>query len=149
MNSFWNRAAAGAAALLFFFSFRAAADAGPTVIKMATLAPEGSSWHRVLLEMGEDWKKVSGGTVVLRIYPGGGAGDEVRRPQLGGRGLGPLLREGGLHASLGDEGHEAVHRRRGRPPHAAVQGGGIQARDDFGRGPSSRPPDRPDRRIHT
>src|SRR4030067_2772113 len=76
MNSFWNRAAAGAAALLFLFSFRVAAYAGPTVIKMATLAPEGSSWHRVLLEMGEDWKKVSGGTVVLRIYPGGGAGDE-------------------------------------------------------------------------
>ena len=86
MNSFWNRAAAGAAALLFLFSFRVAAYAGPTVIKMATLAPEGSSWHRVLLEMGEDWKKVSGGTVVLRIYPGGVAGDEdamLRKMRVG------------------------------------------------------------------
>src|SRR4030065_635572 len=54
MNSFWNRAAAGAAALLFLFSFRVAAYAGPTVIKMATLAPEGSSWHRVRLERGEE-----------------------------------------------------------------------------------------------
>src|SRR4030065_915079 len=87
MISFWNRAAAGAAVLLFLFSFRVAAYAGPTVIKMATLAPEGSSWHRVLREMGEDWKKVSGGTVVLRIYPGGGAGDEdamIRKMRVGG-----------------------------------------------------------------
>ncbi len=76
MTSFWNRAASGVTALLLVVSFRAAAHAGPTVIKMATLAPEGSSWHRVLLEMGEDWKKVTGGAVVLRIYPGGVVGDE-------------------------------------------------------------------------
>ncbi len=53
-----------------------AAHAGPTVIKMATLAPEGSSWHKILLEMGEAWKKETGGAVTLRIYPGGVAGDE-------------------------------------------------------------------------
>src|SRR4030067_724628 len=103
MNSFWNRAAAGAAALLFLFSFRVAASAWPPGIKMGTLAPEGSSWHRVLLEMGEDWKKVSGGTVVLRIYPGGVAGDEdamIRKMRVGqlqaaaitGRGLAVLHR---------------------------------------------------------
>ncbi|MBP2688194.1 MAG: hypothetical protein H6R41_1038, partial [Deltaproteobacteria bacterium] len=31
------------------------ARSAPTVIKMATLAPEGSSWFRVLQEMGEEW----------------------------------------------------------------------------------------------
>src|SRR3990170_3921820 len=53
---------------------------------MATLAPEGSSWYRVLQEMGEEWKKVSGGAVSLRIYPGGVAGDEdamIRKMRVG------------------------------------------------------------------
>ena len=85
MNSFWNKAVGGVAALLFLFSFRAA-QADPTIIKMATIAPEGSSWHRVLLEMGEEWKTVSGGAVVLRIYPGGVVGDEdamLRKMRVG------------------------------------------------------------------
>ncbi len=85
MNSFWSKAAAGFAAFLFLFSFRAAYG-GPTVIKMATIAPEGSSWHRVLLDMGEEWKKISGGKVTLRIYPGGVVGDEeamLRKMRVG------------------------------------------------------------------
>src|SRR5512139_3131523 len=60
--------------------------AAQTVVKMATLAPEGSSWYRVLQDMGEDWKKASGGAVTLRIYPGGVAGDEdamVRKMRVG------------------------------------------------------------------
>jgi len=58
----------------------------PTVVKMATLAPEGSSWYRVLQEMGEEWRKASGGAVTLRIYPGGVAGDEdamIRKMRVG------------------------------------------------------------------
>ncbi|HSQ53808.1 MAG TPA: TRAP transporter substrate-binding protein DctP [Candidatus Bathyarchaeia archaeon] len=84
MNSFWNKAA-GFTALLFLFSFRAAYG-GPTIIKMATIAPEGSSWHRVLLDMGEEWKRISGGKVKLRIYPGGVVGDEeamLRKMRVG------------------------------------------------------------------
>ena len=56
------------------------------VIKMATLAPEGSSWFRVLQEMGEEWRKASDGAVTLRIYPGGVAGDEdamIRKMRIG------------------------------------------------------------------
>jgi TRAP-type C4-dicarboxylate transport system substrate-binding protein len=86
MNSFWNKAAAGFSALLLFFFLRAAAYGGPLVIKLATIAPEGSSWHRVLLEMGEEWEKASGGAVVLRIYPGGVVGDEdamLRKMRVG------------------------------------------------------------------
>jgi len=52
------------------------AMSAPLVVKMATLAPEGSSWFRVLQEMGEEWSKASDGAVTLRIYPGGVAGDE-------------------------------------------------------------------------
>lgn len=54
---------------------RAAAD-GPILIKMATVIPEGSSWHQIMREMGEKWKKAPGGGVTLRIYAGGVLGDE-------------------------------------------------------------------------
>ena len=67
-------------------AFAFPAQAAPTVVKMATLAPEGSSWYRVLQEMGEEWKKASGGAVTLRIYPGGVAGDEdamIRKMRVG------------------------------------------------------------------
>ena len=53
-----------------------AARAQHVTIKLATLAPEGSSWHLILKEMGEEWKKVSNGRVTLKIYPGGVVGDE-------------------------------------------------------------------------
>jgi TRAP-type C4-dicarboxylate transport system substrate-binding protein len=47
-----------------------------TVIKLGTLAPEGSPWHQSLQAMGEQWRKISGGQVKLVIYPGGVLGDE-------------------------------------------------------------------------
>jgi TRAP-type C4-dicarboxylate transport system substrate-binding protein len=56
------------------------------VVKMATLAPKGSSWHLILQEMGEKWKTASGGKVKLMLYPGGVAGDDedvVRKMRLG------------------------------------------------------------------
>ena len=49
---------------------------GPLVVKMGTLAPAGSAWHKVLLTIGERWRTISQGRVVLRIYPGGVSGDE-------------------------------------------------------------------------
>ena len=56
------------------------------VIKMATLAPQGSEWHQALQEMGTAWQKASRGQVVFRLYPGGVAGDDadvVRKMRLG------------------------------------------------------------------
>jgi TRAP-type C4-dicarboxylate transport system substrate-binding protein len=56
------------------------------VIKMATLAPRNSSWHRIIEDMAAQWKSLSGGEVELRIYPGGVAGDDrdvVRKMRLG------------------------------------------------------------------
>ncbi len=55
-------------------------------MKMATLAPEGTDWHGMLIEMGQEWKKVTKGKVELRIYPGGVIGDErdmVRKMRIG------------------------------------------------------------------
>ncbi|HUM00716.1 MAG TPA: TRAP transporter substrate-binding protein DctP, partial [Thermoanaerobaculia bacterium] len=58
----------------------------PVLVKMATIAPEGSQYHLILREMAEKWKTASGGTVELRLYPGSVAGDDVdvvRKMRLG------------------------------------------------------------------
>jgi len=62
------------------------ATAQTLTVKMATLVPQGSSWHRILQEMAEEWKTASGGKVTVRLYPGGVAGDDadvVRKMRLG------------------------------------------------------------------
>ena len=64
----------------------APAAAGPIVIKMATLIPEGSSWHRILKESADRWNKISNGQVKVIIYAGGTQGDDpdlVRKLRLG------------------------------------------------------------------
>ena len=86
MSFFSNRWAAAVVLLAAVGSAPIAAESAPTVIKMATLAPEGSSWFRVLQEMGEEWRKASNGAITLRIYPGGVAGDEdavIRKMRVG------------------------------------------------------------------
>lgn len=58
----------------------------PVVIKLATLAPSGSVWHEILLDMGEQWSRATQGEVTLRIYPGGVAGEEadvLRKMRIG------------------------------------------------------------------
>ena len=40
--------------LLLFFSFSPARN---IVVKMATLAPEGTDWHGMLLEMGQELER--------------------------------------------------------------------------------------------
>jgi|HubBroStandDraft_1064217.scaffolds.fasta_scaffold37824_3 TRAP-type C4-dicarboxylate transport system substrate-binding protein len=52
-----------------------------TIIRLGTLVPKGSPWHDILLNMGEEWKKASGGKVELRLYPGGEQGDEPEMVQ--------------------------------------------------------------------
>ncbi|MFQ6676577.1 MAG: TRAP transporter substrate-binding protein DctP, partial [Fidelibacterota bacterium] len=56
------------------------------VIKLATLAPRGSSWHQLLMEMGQQWERETKGELTLRIYAGGVAGDEsdmIRKMNIG------------------------------------------------------------------
>jgi TRAP-type transport system periplasmic protein len=51
-------------------------------IIIATLAPQDSTWYKVMERMGEDWKTISKGNVHLNIRAGGVVGDEpecVRR----------------------------------------------------------------------
>ena len=55
-------------------------------VKLATLAPEGTTWYNGMREMGERWSQISGGKVKVKIYAGGVAGNEgtmVRKMRIG------------------------------------------------------------------
>ncbi|MDH3689291.1 MAG: TRAP transporter substrate-binding protein DctP [Gammaproteobacteria bacterium] len=57
------------------------------VIKLGTIAPDGSIWHEALLETQQAWRELSNGEVELRIYAGGVLGGEaemVRKMQRRG-----------------------------------------------------------------
>jgi TRAP-type C4-dicarboxylate transport system substrate-binding protein len=51
--------------------------AAPGEIKLATLFPANTSWHKALLDMGAAWSKDTAGRVTLTVYPGGTQGDET------------------------------------------------------------------------
>lgn len=46
-------------------------------IKLGSLAPVGSPWDNVLKQIAAEWREISGGRVILKIYPGGIAGGEA------------------------------------------------------------------------
>jgi TRAP-type C4-dicarboxylate transport system substrate-binding protein len=48
---------------------------------MGTLAPKDSKWQQILLDMGAQWKKATGGRVDLKLYAGGEQGDEPEMVQ--------------------------------------------------------------------
>lgn len=61
-------------------------SAAGLTIKLGTLAPIGSPWEIGLRRIAADWDKLSGGSVTLRIYAGGIAGDEpdmIRKMRIG------------------------------------------------------------------
>ncbi|MFH1851734.1 MAG: TRAP transporter substrate-binding protein DctP [Candidatus Neomarinimicrobiota bacterium] len=61
-------------------------SAKKTIIKMATLAPQGSDMHMRLVDMGQRWTEATNGEVVLRLYPSGVVGDErdmIRKIRIG------------------------------------------------------------------
>lgn len=74
-----------------------AAHAQKVTVKMATLAPKGSVFHRIIGELGDAWKEASGGKVRIKVYAGGVAGDDadvVRKIRLGTLGGGLLTSAG-------------------------------------------------------
>ena len=54
-------------------------------IRLGTLAPPGSPWHDALLEMKEDWRRISGGTIEVKIYSGvlGDEAEMIRKMNIG------------------------------------------------------------------
>lgn len=72
--------------LLAAMCFGRSATAGDLTVKHATLVPDRSIWGNPLREMGDAWRRDTGGRVTLRIYPDGIAGDEpdmVRKMRIG------------------------------------------------------------------
>jgi TRAP-type transport system periplasmic protein len=46
-------------------------------IRMGTVAPKGSLWDESLQYVRQEWRRISGGSVQVTIYPGGVLGDET------------------------------------------------------------------------
>jgi TRAP-type transport system periplasmic protein len=58
----------------------------PARIRLATLAPKGSSYNQILMAMGEKWRQAPGGGASLTIFADGSMGGEadmVRRMRVG------------------------------------------------------------------
>ena len=72
--------------LIIYLLFSSLLYPRKVIVKMATLAPEGTDWHGMLMEMGQEWREITKNKVQLRIYPGGVVGDErdmVRKMRIG------------------------------------------------------------------
>lgn len=56
------------------------------VIKFATLAPEGSTWMKVMTDLNDELQKATNGGLKFKFYPGGVSGDEkdvVKKIRIG------------------------------------------------------------------
>ncbi|MFA4874431.1 MAG: TRAP transporter substrate-binding protein DctP [bacterium] len=72
--------------IMFLFVMAATPAANATEIKIAILAPEGSTWSKVLTAWDKELREKSGGKLGLKIYAGGVLGDEkdvVRKMRIG------------------------------------------------------------------
>ncbi len=89
---------------LIFGQAPEALAAKKTRIKFSTLAPEGSSWMKVMRSLEKELQRVTNGEVGFKFYPGGVSGDEIdviRKMRIGqvhaagftGVGLGEILPE--------------------------------------------------------
>jgi TRAP-type C4-dicarboxylate transport system substrate-binding protein len=80
------------------------ASAEATVIKLATLAPEGSAWIQTLNDLNTEIMKKTDNSVRFKIYPGGVLGDEkdmVRKMYIG-QVQGAVLTSSGLSGIFGE-----------------------------------------------
>ncbi|MFC1543362.1 TRAP transporter substrate-binding protein DctP [Candidatus Neomarinimicrobiota bacterium] len=59
-----------------FLACSFAPPAKPIIIKLATLAPIGSPWYDVILDITQEWQEITDNQVQVKLYPGGVAGDE-------------------------------------------------------------------------
>ena len=84
-------------ALLIAFTGSESA-ANTTVIKLATLAPDGSSWIEIFNDLNAELKQKTNNAVKLKIYPGGVLGDEkdMIRKMFVGQIHGAVLTSAGL-----------------------------------------------------
>lgn len=72
--------------LVFLALFCFAPPARALTIKLGSLAPIGSPWDIGLKKLSAEWNRISGGEIVMKIYPGGIVGDEddmIRKMRIG------------------------------------------------------------------
>ncbi|MFO0632454.1 MAG: TRAP transporter substrate-binding protein DctP [Nannocystaceae bacterium] len=90
-RTFLSHSAVAAAAGLFAVPL--IGRAGGKVLRIATLAPQGSSWHKAFEKTARDLKERTEGGLSMKIYAGGTMGDEgamvrkMRHGQLDGAAL--------------------------------------------------------------
>ncbi len=79
MSTFSRRRllATGGAALAGGLLFRSGPARAAVTLKLGSLAPDGSTWHKSLQKMAAAWAEISKGEVELKIYAGGVAGNET------------------------------------------------------------------------
>lgn len=78
-------------------------------INLGTVAPPNSAWHEILQQMQQDWEKISGGQVQLRVYAGGSLGDDsemLRKVRIGQL---QAVAMTSIGLALIDEGVDALH----------------------------------------
>lgn len=92
-----SRCVVAASASVFLFGAPTAHAKNPRVqLKMATVAPEGSAWMKVMRQIDREVREATDNAVGFKVYPGGVQGDEtvvlrkVRTGQLHGGGLSGL-----------------------------------------------------------
>ncbi|MBI3550933.1 MAG: TRAP transporter substrate-binding protein DctP [Elusimicrobia bacterium] len=71
---------------LLLAAILSSARAEPKVIKFATLAPEGSTWMKVMNELNTELQEKTKGELKFKMYPGGISGDEkdvVKKVKIG------------------------------------------------------------------
>jgi TRAP-type C4-dicarboxylate transport system substrate-binding protein len=84
--AFSRRAPAALRAVVFLCALLTASGAFGLTIKLGSLAPVGSPWELGARRLAAEWEKISGGTVTVKIYAGGVAGDEpdmIRKMRIG------------------------------------------------------------------
>ncbi len=86
--SWWLRGIGLLAALVLLGlpAGRTSRAAAPIVVKLGTIAPEGTTWYNSLRIMADRWNQLSGGRVTVKIYAGAVLGNEgamVRKMRIG------------------------------------------------------------------
>jgi TRAP-type C4-dicarboxylate transport system substrate-binding protein len=74
------------AGLCLTLSLPAQVDGKPFILKLATLAPEGSAWMKTFHKMNDELESETGGTLKMRPYSGGVMGDDqavLRKMRIG------------------------------------------------------------------
>jgi TRAP-type C4-dicarboxylate transport system substrate-binding protein len=57
----------------------------PVKIRLGTMAPQGSPWHDVLLQMKQEWREISNGQIEITVYSGvlGDEAEMIRKMRIG------------------------------------------------------------------